>query len=292
MSTLQDSAGGPVAIRGYLVQTLVALLDIAQADPPFAEITLEPAHADEQFDFVWSDGQATFAVQVKSTVNEFKKAAVEGWAKKLQAVRKKEKCRLILVGNYHTGLAKVDQVGEVAIEKKNLDLAGLFAQAAHQVAKFIHAQHLDAGTPDEHERIAESLVTRLLRYSTSRKTFTREAFIDLLTGWVKEAPRQERKIDISRIIKYAPAELVGREAETKILADAWEQAVRGETPRPHVLTFVALGGEGKTSLVAKWAAELRIGTGRGARRRSRGRSTARGRGSNWRLRPTCFWRRP
>ena len=30
---------------------------------------------------------------------------------------------------------------------------------------------------------------------------------------------------------------------------------RGEG-RPHVLTFVALGGEGKTSLVAKWAAEL------------------------------------
>ena len=30
----------------------------------------------------------------------------------------------------------------------------------------------------------------------------------------------------------------------------------GEPKRPHVLTFVALGGEGKTSLVAKWAADL------------------------------------
>ena len=64
------------------------------------------------------------------------------------------------------------------------------------------------------------------------------------------------RADISRIIKYAPAELIGRETHTKRLADAWDQAVRGETPRPHVLTFVALGGEGKTSLVAKWAAAL------------------------------------
>ena len=64
------------------------------------------------------------------------------------------------------------------------------------------------------------------------------------------------KFDVSRIIKYAPAELIGREAETKLLSDAWEQAVRGEKKRPHILTFVALGGEGKTSLVAKWAAEL------------------------------------
>jgi tetratricopeptide (TPR) repeat protein len=62
--------------------------------------------------------------------------------------------------------------------------------------------------------------------------------------------------DISRIIKYAPSELVGREPETKLLNDAWDQAVRATTKRPHVLTFVALGGEGKTSLVAKWAADL------------------------------------
>ncbi|HEV7405477.1 MAG TPA: ATP-binding protein, partial [Chthoniobacteraceae bacterium] len=62
--------------------------------------------------------------------------------------------------------------------------------------------------------------------------------------------------DISRIIKNAPIDLIGREAETKLLSDAWDQAVRGEPQRLHVLTFVALGGEGKTSLVAKWAAEL------------------------------------
>jgi tetratricopeptide (TPR) repeat protein len=62
--------------------------------------------------------------------------------------------------------------------------------------------------------------------------------------------------DISRIIKYAPEELIGREAETKRLSDAWDQAVRGEPKRPRVLTFVALGGEGKTSLVAKWTADL------------------------------------
>jgi len=64
------------------------------------------------------------------------------------------------------------------------------------------------------------------------------------------------KADISRIMKYAPSNLIGREAETKLLTDAWDQAVRGETKRPHILTFVALGGEGKTSVVAKWAVDL------------------------------------
>ena len=62
--------------------------------------------------------------------------------------------------------------------------------------------------------------------------------------------------DISRIDKYAPAELIGRKAEIQLLSDAWDKAVLGEANRPRVLTFVALGGEGKTSLVAKWAANL------------------------------------
>lgn len=64
------------------------------------------------------------------------------------------------------------------------------------------------------------------------------------------------RIDVSRIIEYAPAELIGREAETRLLNDAWAKVVAGEKSRPRVLTFSALGGEGKTALVAKWAAEL------------------------------------
>lgn len=64
------------------------------------------------------------------------------------------------------------------------------------------------------------------------------------------------KTDLSRILKYAPAELIGREAETQLLDDAWAKVQGGESNRPRVLTFVALGGEGKTSLVAHWAVNL------------------------------------
>ena len=64
------------------------------------------------------------------------------------------------------------------------------------------------------------------------------------------------KTDLSRILKYAPAELIGREAETQLIDAAWAKVQSGESNRPRVLTFVALGGEGKTSLVAHWAADL------------------------------------
>ena len=73
---------------------------------------------------------------------------------------------------------------------------------------------------------------------------------------IAEPPRTTVSIDIDRIVKYAPADLIGRTDETKILNDTWDKVVRDEKPRAHILTFVALGGEGKTSLVAKWTAEL------------------------------------
>lgn len=71
-------------------------------------------------------------------------------------------------------------------------------------------------------------------------------------------PSLERKFDISRIIKYAPAVLIGREDETKLLNNAWAKVQNQEKGRPHLMTFVALGGEGKTALVAKWAAVLAV----------------------------------
>jgi tetratricopeptide (TPR) repeat protein len=70
------------------------------------------------------------------------------------------------------------------------------------------------------------------------------------------APETRQMFDIPHILKYAPDKLIGREEETKLLNDAWAKTQNHDTKRPHILTLVALGGEGKTSLVAKWAAEL------------------------------------
>ena len=60
--------------------------------------------------------------------------------------------------------------------------------------------------------------------------------------------------NLANIVKYAPSQLFGREAEMQLLSSAWESAVQSNADRPRVLAFVAFGGEGKTSLIAKWLA--------------------------------------
>jgi len=127
---------------------------------------------------------------------------------------------------------------------------------------------------------ADTLVVVITTASTTSEwvkrevEFARDLSKKVIPIWVEDCPlpstfadhdvidfrprtRAERRVDIDRIIvKYAPADLIGREDETKLLSDAWQKTLRLEKSRPHILAFVAVGGEGKTSLVANWAAEL------------------------------------
>ena len=129
----------------------------------------------------------------------------------------------------------------VPVREESVDQAAMRA-AAPEAVKAIFDLQIHTIQHGSFENDIETLTTRYIPPNKAPKE-----------GISKSTTFQA---DISRIIKYAPEELIGREAETKLLTDAWDQAARGEPKRPHVLTFVALGGEGKTSLVAKWAAEL------------------------------------
>jgi len=176
----------------------------------------------------------------------------------MEEARHGESCRLLLVGLVPASLAHVTHIGAVALERKNLDPTGLLREAAQLLAVFLEAEGIHAGTGQQREMIVHALVSKLQHFATKSAPLSREEFVKLLREWVSSAPKDGKSIDLSHfdVSKYAPAELVGREKETKLLSDAWNQAILGEKGRPRILTFVALGGEGKTSLVAKWAAEL------------------------------------
>ena len=101
------------------------------------------------------------------------------------------------------------------------------------------------------------------RYPGTKVTLPpREPAAPIVAAPVPARPAQTRfpaaeasSADISRIDSYAPAELTGRGVEMALIDEAWDKAVAGEA-HPRVLTFVALGGEGKTALVAKWAVNM------------------------------------
>ena len=120
----------------------------------------------------------------------------------------------------------------------------------------------DEPKPEEKPQDAESTELQLAHREAVQKTnhlfyfFKDKAELCKLVAEIPQVETAEFHADISRIDRYAPAELIGREAELALLSDAWKRVRRAVSPRAHVITLVALGGEGKTSLVAKWAAGL------------------------------------
>jgi hypothetical protein len=120
----------------------------------------------------------------------------------------------------------------------------------------------DAPSPDEKPEEQDLSALQLAHRRDVQGTdhlyyfFKDKAELCRLVAGIPPVAAAGRMVDISRIMKYAPSHLIGRDDETESLNQAWMRVRRAESPRPHILTFVALGGEGKTSLVAKWAAEL------------------------------------
>lgn len=48
-----STSGGQIVACGFIVQLLLALLDVVRNQASFVRITLDPNEAHEQFDFAW-----------------------------------------------------------------------------------------------------------------------------------------------------------------------------------------------------------------------------------------------
>ena len=134
-------SGGPVAIRGYLVQTFAALLDALDADTDWLTVTLEPNHVSEKIDILWQYPGRTKAVQVKSSINPFEDADVKQWARDLETSRDADEYELRLVGTpSKPAVARARSLGKVGVPSPQpLDLTDFKQRAAHMLERFLLA---------------------------------------------------------------------------------------------------------------------------------------------------------
>ena len=93
---------GQFSIKGYLYQSLVALLDSFKID--WESVCVEPNDESEKVDIRWkySDGRIV-VVQVKSSINPFNLSSIKRWAKDLRnstpnANEYKLRCRCFRTG--------------------------------------------------------------------------------------------------------------------------------------------------------------------------------------------------
>jgi len=116
--------GGVEGSRGYLLQSMVSLLESMQ-DAEWDEVNLEPNTKEDKVDVIWyKNSKAINAAQIKSSINPFSKKNISDWIIKLANDVESEKYSLILLGGFEDGVMKfirgINENGTFTNEEKQL----------------------------------------------------------------------------------------------------------------------------------------------------------------------------
>ncbi|HEY4261333.1 MAG TPA: hypothetical protein VGM98_14295, partial [Schlesneria sp.] len=176
--------GGQEGNRGYLVQSVVALLHSLD-DPTWSSVTIEPSSLTQKVDILWVGQAGCRAVQVKSSINQMTVTQAKAWATELRAEVIADSYSLILVGPASQDLARLNGHSEVSIPcPKNLDWQGFLNEGAHQLDKFLHAEGLGQTVPKLRELMVLALVTQLSLHAAEGQMLSREDLVSLVKRWI------------------------------------------------------------------------------------------------------------
>jgi hypothetical protein len=134
------SGSGSASVRGYLLQTIICLLDALQGDSGWKSLTLEPHLESDKIDVIWHYPipQGAKATQVKSSQNQINKSQAVQWAEELSSSVEAASYELILIGPCSQGVVSLGEVRDVEIPPpKSLDVTGLIEQAAHRLDRYL-----------------------------------------------------------------------------------------------------------------------------------------------------------
>lgn len=197
--------GGNAGIRGYLIQTIICVLDTLETDHQWVSVTLEPLDESEKVDIRWrySDGK-TKLCQVKSSQNIIRYTAAKKWCEELENYSPSTfDYELIIIGNVDEKLLKANDIGKVKIGKiKSLDIQGLIDQASTKIDKFYESKNKPKISSQVRELIVKVLTSEFGTSSIIGKEISREDFETKLLKWITAV---EQQIDTNPFASLAPA---------------------------------------------------------------------------------------
>lgn len=159
--------GGNAGIRGYIIQTIICLLDALETDNNWLSVTLEPLDESEKVDIKWKyENDVIKLSQVKSSENVIRHAAAKVWCEELETSSPNaSEYELLLIGSADTKLLKREDIGRVKIgEFKPLNTQFLIDQASTKIDKYYERK----GKPKISSQVRELIVKALtLEFGTS-----------------------------------------------------------------------------------------------------------------------------
>lgn len=258
--------GGQEGLRGYLLQTIICVLDAFNEDNNWDALALEPNVDSEKVDIIWyySDPIKTIIDQVKSSKNQISIPQIKNWSKELEVSIDANEYNLMIIGPVSIEVAKTEKQGNVILKKKTLDIDGLFSEAAQKLGIYIEKKDYKPLTSSIKEIIIKSLVTQFEIYSTNGKEISRDDFDRILFKWISDiAPESIKKkiFDIlidKGFITYEnwaefkniskPRRFLEDEQRTQTIEEVREKLENPNNETP-IIRITGLPGVGKRRLV-------------------------------------------
>jgi len=190
--------GGNAGMRGYIIQTIICLLDALEKDNEWISVTLEPLDESEKVDIRWKyPNNIIKLTQVKSSENIIGHTAAQAWCDELTSHSPNaSEYELSLIGPLSKNLLKVDNIGNVNISKLGtLDTKVLIDQASTKIDYYYSRKNKDKISPQVREIIVHSLNSRFATSSIIGTEIIRSDFDEELLLFISAIEKQlERNI--------------------------------------------------------------------------------------------------
>lgn len=184
---------GNAGIRGYIVQTIISVLDALSDDATWSSVTLEPTDESEKVDIRWRYPDGTMkAVQVKSSQNTISKRAVTKWCRELKSsATSATTFEFVGIGIPEAKLTGTTEIQGVNIKPfKNLDMPGLIDQASTKIDKYYERNGKPKISASVREILVKNLTLDLGIASIFGKEISRAEFDKELMSWIASIEKQ------------------------------------------------------------------------------------------------------
>jgi len=196
--------GGNAGIRGYIIQTIICLLDSLETDNQWISVTLEPLDESEKVDIRWrySNDKVKFS-QVKSSENVIRFSFAKKVCEELESHSPNaSEYELLLIGNVDDKLLKAKEIGNVRIgEIKPLNTQVLIDQASTKIDKYYEGKNKPKISSQVRELIVKALTLEFGTSSIVGNEILRADFDAKLLQWISAV---ENQIEINPFASLAP----------------------------------------------------------------------------------------
>ncbi|WP_167522103.1 hypothetical protein [Flavobacterium fluviatile] len=196
--------GGNAGIRGYLIQTIICVLDTLESDNHWTSVTLEPLDESEKVDIRWkySDGTVKLC-QVKSSENIIRHSAAKIWCEELETESPNaSNYELIVIGSVDQKLLKATEIGKVKIgEIKPLNTQVLIDQASTKIDRYYEGKNKPKISSQVRELIVKALTLEFGTSSIIGEEISRADFDKKLLAWIVAV---ENQLDSNPFASLAP----------------------------------------------------------------------------------------